>query len=218
MILNKGMFEEATAAGLAPERLLWMPNPVDTEEFSPCDPTQREALRAELGIGPQALVALFVGRLAPEKEIPSLLLAFARVVAKLPHACLVLVGDGPVRGALERQAGELGLTGHACFTGRQFPAEVLRWLRVSDIFTLVSSNEGFSCSLAEAMSVGLPSVVSHIPANTQLVDAGIHGLHAKVRDEVGIADALINLLGDPSMRISMGEAATTTSRGELLSR
>ncbi len=100
MILNPGMVEEAVSAGLNPEQLLWMPNPVDTDEFAPCDQAEKLRLRSQLNIPADALNVLFVGRLAPEKELPSLLGAFARVASVVPSALLTFVGDGPVRQSL----------------------------------------------------------------------------------------------------------------------
>src|SRR5208283_5611961 len=93
MILNSGMAEEATAAGLRPEQLLWMPNPVDTSAFAPCQPPRRAELRACLDVPSDAPVVLYVGRLAPEKELGSLLGGFAAAAQRFPEALLVLVGD-----------------------------------------------------------------------------------------------------------------------------
>jgi glycosyltransferase involved in cell wall biosynthesis len=207
MILNPGMAEEAVAAGFEPQHLLWMPNPVDTDEFAPCSPERRRKLRAELGMPPQAASVVFVGRLAPEKELSSLIGAFAAVVQRMPQAILVLVGDGPGRKELEGQVSRLSLSRNVRFTGRCAAAEVRQWLQASDVFALVSSNEGFSCSLSEAMSAGLASVVSDIPANAQLIDPDVHGLRAKLRDEASIAEALTRLLGDEALRARMGRAA-----------
>lgn len=206
MILNSGMADEAISAGFKRQQLLWMPNPVDTEEFRPCGPDCRLVLRAELGIPAQAAAVIFVGRLAPEKELPSLIGGFASVARKMARAFLIVVGDGPSRKTLELQVYNLGLN---CvrFTGRQSPTEVRQWLQASDVFALVSSNEGFPCSLAEAMSTGLPSVVSDIPASTQLIDSGVHGLHAKMGDEASIGSALEQVLGDEAGRTRMGFAA-----------
>ena len=207
MILNPGMAEEAAAAGFEPRHLLWMPNPVDTLEFAPCLPGRRAELRARLRIPAGAGVVVSVGRLAPEKELASLIGAFAAVVRHAPDAMLVLVGDGPLRKHLEAQAEKLGLRASVRFPGRQTPAEVCQWLQVADVFALVSSNEGFPCSLAEAMSAGLPPVVSDIPANTQLIDHGVHGLHARMGDAPSIAGAVLQLIGDPELRARLGEAA-----------
>jgi glycosyltransferase involved in cell wall biosynthesis len=152
-------------------------------------------------------VVVFVGRLAPEKELPSLIRAFATVRRDVPNATLVLVGDGPMRSQLEMLAAGLSLAGAVRFTGRQTGAEVREWLQASDVFALVSSNEGLPCSLLEAMSVGLPSVVSDIPANVQLVETEVHGLHAALGSPDHIAGALNRLLLDAPLRARLGAAA-----------
>lgn len=207
MILNSGMAQEAYAAGFRPEHLFWMPNPVDVKQFAPGNASERLRLRRELTIPENAPVILFVGRLAPEKELPSLLAAFAMVLRQIPTALLVLVGEGPDRETLELRTRELGLTGSVQFAGR-FPSEGVRdWLKASDVFALVSSNEGFSCSLLEAMSIGLPAVVSDIPANTQLIENGVHGLVAPVCDEDSLSRALLRLLADAPLRQQLGAAA-----------
>jgi glycosyltransferase involved in cell wall biosynthesis len=207
MILNPGMVEEAEAAGLPPQLLLWMPNPVDAAEFAPCEPARRAELRARLGIPEDALTVVYAGRLAPEKELASLVRAFALVAREIPAARLVLIGDGPLREKLEALAAMLDVSGTVRFTGRQPAGEVRAWLQASDAFALASSNEGFPCSLLEAMSVGLPSVVSAIHANVQLIDDGVHGLHAALRDESAIAAALTRLLRSERERARMGAAA-----------
>lgn len=207
MILNDGMRKEALDAGFRPDHLAWMPNPVDTEEFSPASAEQRLALRHRAEIAEEAPVVVYVGRLAPEKELDSLVAAFAAVTRQRPEAHLILVGDGPERESLEARVKECGIASNVRFTGRQSTEEVRDWLRLADAFALVSSNEGFSCSLAEAMSTGLAAVVSNIPANLQLIDGGVHGLHAGVRDEESIAAALATLLADGARRVEMGDAA-----------
>jgi glycosyltransferase involved in cell wall biosynthesis len=132
---------------------------------------------------------------------------FAVAIRHVPQSLLVVVGDGPARRDSEDQVDRLNLAPYVRFTGRQTAREVREWLQASDVFALVSSNEGFPCSLVEAMSVGLPSVVSNIPASTQLIDDGIHGLRVKVRDEAAIGEALSRLLADDAARSGMGIAA-----------
>ncbi len=208
MILNEGMREEAIRECFTPEKLYWMPNPVDTDEFAPCGDGERARLRLDLGIPPKAPVVLYVGRLAPEKALPALLDAFARVVRRIPSAMLLLVGDGPLRSSLAEQAGQLGLTeGNLRFAGLVEPAKVPVWMRIADIFALVSYSEGFACALLEAMSTGLPSVVSDITANRQLIEGGHHGLLTPAGDPDAIAAAIMNLLENAPLRASMGQAA-----------
>lgn len=82
LVLNPGMEEEALEVGFDPKRLGWMPNPVDTDYFSPCSAEQRVALRKQLGIEPDTPLVVFVGRLDHQKKLPWTLGAFARVVRK----------------------------------------------------------------------------------------------------------------------------------------
>jgi glycosyltransferase involved in cell wall biosynthesis len=208
MVLNDGMMEEAIADGFAREQMLWMPNPVNTDEFRPGSREEIAELRAKLGIAEGALAAIYTGRLSPEKGLAPLLRGFAEAARRRPEAVLLLVGDGPMRVELEKMAAGLGLdAGRIRFVGRVSSAEVALWLRASDVFALTSPSEGFSCSLAEAMSVGLAPVVTEIPANAQLVDDGVHGRSVPVGDVAAIGRALGNLFEDGTMRKRMGAAA-----------
>jgi glycosyltransferase involved in cell wall biosynthesis len=208
LILNEGMMQEAMEAGFARDQMLWMPNPVDTEQFRPGQPGEIANLRAGFGIPPEALVAVYVGRLSQEKGLESLLRGFALAAREEARAMLVLVGDGAMRNALATLAAKLGLgSSQVLFSGRVDVSEVPLWLRASDVFMLTSPNEGFSCALAEAMSVGLASVVSRIPANVQLIEDQVHGLLATVGADSAVAGALIRLLHDPALRGRMGQAA-----------
>ncbi|MGB9458361.1 MAG: glycosyltransferase family 4 protein [Bryobacteraceae bacterium] len=208
LILNEGMVQEAIGEGFPREQMLWMPNPVDTEQFRPGQPEEIAGLRAGFGIPQEALAAVYVGRLSREKGLPALLRGFALAARAEARAMLVLVGDGAMRNELETMAAKLGLgPSQVLFSGRVDSSEVPLWLRASDVFTLMSPNEGFSCALAEAMSAGLPSVVSRIPANVQLIEDEVHGLLAPLEDHSAMAGALIRLCNDPALRGRMGQAA-----------
>jgi L-malate glycosyltransferase len=207
MVLNPDMLREAASVGLDAARLQWMPNPVDTAVFAPCSAQRRLELRKELDLRSDAPVAMFTGRLSPEKDLPSLLAAFANVVHRLPGSVLSLVGDGVCRDALAAQCASLGISKSVRFAGGLDATGVRRWLQASDVFVLVSPSEGLSCALLEAMAVGLPSVVSEIPANTQVIDAGVHGLYVRPGDTESIADGLCRLLAAGGERTLMGIAA-----------
>lgn len=207
LLLNSGMEAEAVEAGFSPSQWMWMPNPVDTGEYQPLSPAGRDALRRELHLALDTPAVIYVGRLAPEKELPSLLGAMARVVREQPAAKLVLVGDGPSRQALETQVRELDLQQHVIFTGAVPGEQVRRWLQAGDLFALVSSLEGFPCSLAEAMAAGLPAVVSDIPGTLQLIDHQKQGLVVPLRDEAAMAAALLRMIGNRGEREAMGQQA-----------
>ncbi len=207
MILNEGMREEALAAGLPVDRLVWMPNPVDTEQFCPVPDAKRRQLRARYDLPADAFVIIYTGRLAPEKSLHLLVEAFAAVWRLHTEAYLVLVGDGPMKPALTEQARRLGCRHNTRFVGSVAPLEIPLWLQMADVFALVSLREGFPCALVEAMSAGLASVVSDIPANRQLVQPESHGLLLPPGDASAVAAALIRLLEDHELRSQMGAEA-----------
>lgn len=207
LILNPGMEEEAREVGFDPARVGWMPNPIDTNQFSPCTQEERLRLRRELGVGSNTPLVVFVGRLDHQKKIPWLLGSFARVVQEQPGAVLALLGDGPLRDEMKRVAGDLGLENKVVFTGRLSAEGVLKWLRAGDVYTLISAVEGLPCSLIEAMSVGIAPVVSNIPAHTQIVDHETHGLITELGNEESVAQGLLRLLRDGELRRRLGAAA-----------
>jgi glycosyltransferase involved in cell wall biosynthesis len=137
-----------------------------------------------------------------------LLRGFAIAAQKIPHAILVLLGDGAMRPELEKLARDLSLTPRQIrFAGRVTIGEVPRWLRASDVYALTSPSEGFSCALLEAMSVGLPSIVSAIPANLQLIEDQVHGIAVPWNDERALDAAFLRLFGNRDLRKKMGGAA-----------
>ncbi|MCZ2156497.1 MAG: glycosyltransferase family 4 protein [Bryobacterales bacterium] len=207
MLLNDGMVEEAASVGIPREQTLFMPNPVDVETFSPATPEQRAALRRELKLADEEFVAIYTGRLSSEKGLMDLLDGFAKAATE-PGLRLVLLGDGPYRGELEaRVAAQPELARSVTFAGRVPPEMVPLWLQAADAFALVSPSEGFSCALSEAMAAGLPSVVSDIPANAQLVSNDVHGITVGVGDHEAIAKGFLRLSHDAAARQRMGNAA-----------
>lgn len=208
MVLNEGMIAEAIADGFPREQLVWMPNPVDTGVFRPARPGETAEWRRRHGIPGDADVVIYVGRLSREKGLPGLLKGFAAASRNAPDAVLLLVGDGALLAELQTLAKELNLRpGQIRFIGRVPVNEVPFWLGASDIYALTSPNEGFSCALLEAMSAGLASVVSAIPANLQLIDDGVHGLTVPWDDAQAIGEAFLRLFGDAEWAEKMGGAA-----------
>jgi glycosyltransferase involved in cell wall biosynthesis len=207
MILNDAMVEEAVAAGFDRQRLLWMPNPVDTERWRPPTPAEKQQLRTKPGLEHDSRVIIFVGRLVPVKELPTLIDGFAIAAANDARARLVIVGDGPMRGEIEQRVTDAGLSARVTFTGSLDPDETRYWLQASDIFTLISAREGLPVSLIEAMAVGLPCAVTNIPAITQLITHERNGLCVPPKDPQALGDAFLRLLADPDLRNRFGSAS-----------
>lgn len=175
-------------------------NGVDTDAFSPGG---KEEARRALEIRDSALVIGTVGRLDPVKDHRGLLEAFGRV-ARLPHAQLVVVGDGPGRAELERGRQALGLDGRVLILGeRQDVAGILRAL---DVFALPSLGEGISNALLEAMASGLPVVATRVGGNPELVDHDVTGILVSPRSVDALAEAFDRYLSDPALIRKHGEA------------
>jgi L-malate glycosyltransferase len=151
-------------------------------------------VKASLGITPGEVVVGSIGRLTPVKDYGCLLQAFAHVNAALSNAKLVLVGDGPERSSLQFLAESLGIAQGVVFCG--FQPEPSRFLRIFDVFVLSSMREGISISLLEAMSLGVPVVVTNVGGNPEVVRDGESGILAPAGDDRGLANAIMKMLND----------------------
>jgi glycosyltransferase involved in cell wall biosynthesis len=159
-------------------------------------------VRVELGMPADVPLVGVVGRLTEQKGHVYLLDAFAEVIQALPSAHLLMVGDGELRPALERQAARLGLQGSVTFTGRR--EDVPRIMMALDVLAMPSLWEGFGLVLLEAMAAGKPVVASRVSAIPEIVADGETGLLVPPKDPVGLARALLILLRHPAQAREMG--------------
>ncbi|HET8603401.1 MAG TPA: glycosyltransferase [Marmoricola sp.] len=133
-------------------------------------------------------VVLAVGRLVPQKDFATLLDAVAVLRRRRPVR-LVVLGDGPLRGELEKRCADLGLTADVSLPG--FCANPYPAMAAADVFVLSSRFEGSPGALIEAMSCGTPVVATDCPSGPrELLDGGRHGRLVPVGDSVALADAL----------------------------
>lgn len=121
-------------------------------------PVDRDAVRRELGLPPGAFVVGHVGRFDPQKNHRFLLRIGTALVAREPAVRLVLVGDGPLRPAVQDEAARLGLGGKAIFLGLR--SDVPRLFRAFDVLLLPSLREGLPVVGLEAQAAGVPLVLS----------------------------------------------------------
>ena len=181
--------------GVDRRRVRIVPNAIDVDRFAPGPPVQRD----------KGLIA-FVGRLAPEKRLDVLVAAAASV----PNARLLLVGDGPERERLVRQAATTGvpleLAGTVPNTG--VPDQLAR----AEIFALPSAYEGQPKALLEAMACGLPVVGSDVAGIREIVEHGESGVLTPVGDIGALTAALRTLLNDPALRERLGLAGRAAVR------
>jgi glycosyltransferase involved in cell wall biosynthesis len=168
------------------------PNALDTSVFRP--PPLRGA---NLTIG-------VVCVLRPEKDLSTLVEAFARVRDARPGLKLAIVGSGPVRESLVALAGQLGIAEDCVFA----PAteDVVSWLQAIDIFVLPSLSEALSNSLMEAMACGCCAVASNVGGNPELVRSGETGLLFEPGNAADLAVRLRTLIQDDELRSRLAAA------------
>ncbi len=150
-------------------------------------------------------VLLFVGRLAEVKDLPTMLRAFALALGREPRLRLWIVGDGPVRPALERLAGELHLEERVRFWGQRL--DTAAFFTTAGAFVMSSASEGLPMSLLQAMSASLPSVVTDVGGMREVVELSGGGLRVPVGDTSAMAGAMVRLAQDDTERTSFGERA-----------
>jgi glycosyltransferase involved in cell wall biosynthesis len=195
--VSEAIRARALAQGFPPERTIVHHNGVDLDRFA-APPGEREP-----GL------ALHVGRLVEKKGTRLLLDALARV----PDATLVIIGEGPLRTRLERQAEGLGLGGRVRFLGAQPPQEVARWMARAALLAAPSvtasdgDSEGLPTVVVEAAAASLPAIVSdHSGLPEAVVDAA-SGFVVPEGDGAALAARLSALIGAPELQARMGAAA-----------
>lgn len=199
-ILESLMREDA----VDPRRCVCIRNGVDTDRFAPADPTRRNDLRARFGYGPQHLLIGCAARFWQVKRHEDLLHAFAQVLARVPDARLVLVGEGPERSLIERVCTELGIGPAVNLLGAR--TDMPEILPAFDAFALTSSSEGLSNAILEAQACGLPVVATRVGGNPELVDESC-GVLVPAFDPKAVAQALTHLLQDEALRHQLGSVA-----------
>lgn len=181
-----------------------IPNGVDTERFAPANTGQRRQLRQALELPEDALLVGCVASLTAVKRHADLLNAFARVLHALPHAHLLLVGDGPLKDAIAAQAAGPELAGHVHLLGQR--PDVQHVLQALDLFVLASETEGLSNAILEAQACGLPVVATRVGGNPELVDAEC-GVLVPPGEPAQLGDALLRLLQGNGRRTEMAARA-----------
>jgi glycosyltransferase involved in cell wall biosynthesis len=181
-------------------------NGVDAARFKP-DTEARAAIRAELGIDPQAPVVLFIGRVTRDKGVLDLAAAFATLAE---DAVLLVVGpdeDG-LGGKVARLCGN-----RARIVGYTPAPE--RYLAAADLLCLPSYREGFGSVVIEAAAAGLPAVGSRIYGVSDAIVDGKTGLLFEAGNAEDLASKLRQLLADTALRQHMGTAARERALAEF---
>jgi glycosyltransferase involved in cell wall biosynthesis len=191
--------------GVAPERIWTVNNFVDESAFVPLSEEERASVRASWGVRDAGEIVIgCVARLAPVKDHPTLLRAFALLHASNPAVRLVLIGGGTEGSRLAGLAAELGISEIVTFVGELCDGG--NHHRAFDVSVLCSLSEGFPNTLIEAMAAGVPIAATAVGGNVDAVTHGETGLLVAPRRPLELAHALEELARDAQLRASLGAA------------
>ena len=185
---------------------------------APSGPNDLGAARATVApAAAEPVVFLFVGRLAMVKDLGTMIRGFAQALRQRAELRLWVVGDGPERGRLEALAAELGVTGQVQFWGERH--DVAGFFAAADVFAMSSVSEGLPMSLLQAMSVGLPALVTDVGGMAEVVREAGGGLTIPVGDAAAMGEAMVLLAGDAEARGRFGDNGRAAyERGFTLER
>ncbi|MCI0363143.1 MAG: glycosyltransferase family 4 protein [Phycisphaerales bacterium] len=205
--MSQAIYDEMIGYGIAPTKIARIPMGVDCGRFHPVgDESERRSVRRQLGW----------------KELPTLVFAGGITDRKRPHLLVEALGVLKSRGLecqlamigpdhqpqytqhMKQRAGELKVDSQIIWFG--FTEDIAPLLRAGDFFALPSANEGMPAALVEAMASGLPSIVTAISGNTDLVGDNVHGRIVQP-DADDIAAALAVYLNDSALARRQGLAA-----------
>ncbi len=174
---------------------------INTQEYRNLSVDRLEK-RKEINVSQDDFVFLSVGRLDTNKNNKVLIEAVAKV--NNPKVKLVLCGDGKERSFLEDLSKTLGVENQIIFLGNR--TDMKEIYSVSDCLLMASFREGLSRTIMEAMSSGLPCVVSNIRGNVDLIEDGINGYLCNPADAQSFADAINNITTNDELREKMSNA------------
>lgn len=188
-----------TREGVRPERIFVRHNSINPNGGARLNDDDTHSLRAKLGIEEGARVILAVGRLSREKGHSDLVNALGHLRASEMELDfrLVVVGDGPERAAVEREARERGVAERLIFAGHV--SDVRPFYALADVLALPSHSEGSPNVLLEAMAAGLPVAATSVGGVPEIVADGESALLVAPHDPRAMASALARLLKDEGL-------------------
>ncbi len=192
---------------MPPDRVITIHEGIDVERVTATEPA---AIHREFWLPAHAPVVGNVAALVPHKGHRYLIDAALRVVQEVPDARFVVLGDGPLRPALEKQIAEHRLEKHVLLAG--FRTDALAMHRAFDLFVMSSVTEGLGTSLLDAMASSKAIVATSAGGIPEVVVDGETGLLAEPRDPAGLASRIVRLLKDERLRRDMGLAGLARVR------
>ncbi|HEX7569096.1 MAG TPA: glycosyltransferase family 4 protein [Verrucomicrobiae bacterium] len=195
------------AAGIGrPEMFTRIFSGFDLEPF--LNATNDLALRQQLGLDESHFVIGKIGRIFKLKGHADLVAAFARILPQVPHARLLFVGDGSLRGEIEKLIRAFRLGDKVVFTGLVPPGEVARYVGLMDCLAHLSYREALSRALPQALAAGKPVVAYDFDGADEVCLENQTGFVVRTGDPEAAAEKIRLLARDPELRNKFGRAGT----------
>lgn len=186
-----------------PERIRVIPNGIDLEPF--CEMKRSpELIKRSLEIPTDFIVVGTIAALKEQKGLTYLIKAARYIINSHPRTQFVIVGSGKLEESIRKEIADLDLTSYVTLTGER--KDVVELLSIMDIFVLPSLWEGVGIAVLEAMAMERPCVVTDIPGLREVVVPNVSANVVSSRNEVALANAIIDLLDDPAKRLAFGQA------------
>lgn len=184
---------------LEPTKVVTIYNGLDLDKFNPTlarekSRVEKGQVRAQFGLSSEKPVVGTIARFAPQKGIAYFIEMVAKLNQTLPHVQYLIIGDGPLRPDLERQAIKLGVREKIIFAG--YREDIPSLLRAMDVFVLPTLSEGLGISVLEAQACLVPVVATMVGGIPEIITHGVTGILVPPRDGRSLALGVQQLLND----------------------
>ncbi len=203
--------ELVSHVGLDPARVFCVRSAVSSEHYRPANIHDRVA--ASVGVPPDAYMTGVVAQLIPRKGHALLLDCLPEIVSRHPDVYVLCFGRGPLRDALSRQVDDLGLEGRVKFMG--FRDDLPALIPGLDLLVHPAEREGLGVAVLEAMSSGVPVIVSTAGGLPDIIDHETHGLLFESGNRRALVDAIERMLAEPELAERFKSAGRQRTKDEF---
>jgi glycosyltransferase involved in cell wall biosynthesis len=189
---------------ISPQKIRVVQNGIDEKDFLSNIDSNLKKITLGLLLDSNVKILGLVARLSEEKGISYLLKSISIIKEKRKDFCLLIVGNGPLRSDLEKEAKLLGVSNHVCFLGER--TDIPELLAIIDIFVLSSLREGLPMAILEAQAAKKAIIATDVGDNSNVISNEVSGILIPSKDPISLANAINYLLDNPDKRVAFGEA------------